>query len=144
MSGEFYADDFEIIDTQYKIEDFELNADASKTGVDIALVMDCSGNMSEEALEDAEKAAQACAEDMDTGRQQMAVVTYSDEARTLVSRTNDPESLIYGIHQSSRGGRHEYFRRPAGGSGCAGRRKRRNESAYSHGGRTGWKRGGHR
>lgn len=104
MSGEFYADDFEIIDTQYKIEDFELNADASKTGVDIALVMDCSGNMSEEALEDAEKAAQACAEDMDTGRQQMAVVTYSDEARTLVSRTNDPESLIYGIHQSSRGG----------------------------------------
>ena len=32
MASEFYADDFEIIDTQYKIEDFEMNSDASRMG----------------------------------------------------------------------------------------------------------------
>ncbi len=104
MASEFYADDFEIIDTQYKIEDFEMNSDASRMGADIAIVIDTSGSMAGTPLEDAKTAAQACVEDMDTDLQKIAVVSYSSDARTVTAKTDSRESLIYGISQMSSGG----------------------------------------
>ena len=104
MASEFYADDFEIIDTQYQIDDFEMNADASRTGVDIAIVIDTSGSMAGDPLEDAKTAAQACVEDMDTDLQQIAVVSYNSDAQTVVEKTSSRESLTYGISQMTSGG----------------------------------------
>ena len=101
MAGEFYADDFEVTDTQYKIDRFQMSADAGKAGTDIALVLDVSESMSGEILEDAKAAAQACVEAMDPDHEQIAVVTYAEEAKTQVARTSSRDPLIYGLRQSS-------------------------------------------
>lgn len=103
-ASEFYADDFEIIDTQYKIDNFKMNADSSRMGVDIAIVIDTSGSMSGEPLEDAKTAAQACVEDMDTSLQKIAVISYNSDAQTVVPKTDNRESLTYGISNMASGG----------------------------------------
>ncbi len=104
MTSEFYADDFEVIDTQYLIRDFEMNADSSRAGVDMAIVIDTSGSMAGRPLEEAKTAARACVEAMDADLQQIAVVSYSSDARTVVEKTDSRESLTYGINQMGSGG----------------------------------------
>ncbi len=104
MASEFYADDFEVIDTQYQIKDFKVSADGSKTGVDIAIVMDTSGSMEGTPLEDAKLAAEACVENMDTDVQKLSIVSYNSEAGTVVEKTDSQEKLNFGISQLSAGG----------------------------------------
>ena len=104
MASEFYADDFEIIDTQYQVADFELNADKGRSGVDIALYVYLFGSMEGTPLEDAKLAAQACVENMDTGSQKMSVISYDSDASIVVARTDSQDSLTYGISQLSSGG----------------------------------------
>ncbi len=104
MVSEFYADDFEIIDTQYQVTDFRLNSDASRLGVDIAIVLDTSGSMEGTPLEDAKLAAQACVENMDTDSQDISIISYESSASTVVERTDSQDRLNYGISQLSAGG----------------------------------------
>lgn len=97
----FVKSDFELYDTQYRIEDFELIQDEAAKQVSIALVMDQSGSMAGSPLENAKLAAETCAQNMDGETQRMALVPYADDASVAVSLTNSADRLISGIRDLS-------------------------------------------
>lgn len=100
----FGKKDFELFDTQYQIEDFELIQDEEAKRISIALVMDQSGSMSGSPLENAKLAAETCAENMDGETQRMAVIPYADSASVTVPLTNSSATLVSGIRGLSANG----------------------------------------
>ena len=100
-ADDFAKSDFELFDTQYQIQDFELIQDEEAKKVSIALVMDQSGSMSGSPLENAKLAAETCAENMDGETQRMALIPYADSASVTVPLTNSSATLVSGIRRLS-------------------------------------------
>lgn len=105
LASEFGKKDFEMIDTQYGISDFEIISDGSDAGSNIMIVMDASGSMNETPIMDSKIAAKACIDNMDTRSQSIGIVSYNENANVVVPITNSKESLINGVDSiSSNGG----------------------------------------
>lgn len=100
----FERSDFELFDTQYPIEDFQLIEDEEAKKISIALVMDESGSMAGSPLQNAKLAAEACVENMDTETQRMALIPYDDASSVAVSLTNSSARLVSGIRNLSANG----------------------------------------
>lgn len=100
----FAESDFELFDTQYQIRDFTLIRDEEASQISIALVMDHSGSMAGTPLEDAKLAAEACANEMDSTTQRMALVPYDNNSSVTVPLTNSATALISGIRDLSEAG----------------------------------------
>lgn len=103
-AGDFSESDFELFDTQYQIKDFKLIKDQESEKVSIALVMDCSGSMEGSPIEEARLAAEACADNMDTTTQRMALIPYESGSSVAVPLTNSSSTLISGIRSLRSGG----------------------------------------
>ncbi len=65
LANDFSKENFEIIDTQYSIEDFKMLDLDSRANVDIALVLDSSGSMEGLPLRDLKVAALSCVDKLD-------------------------------------------------------------------------------
>lgn len=104
LANDFSKENFEIIDTQYSIEDFKMLDLDSRANVDIALVLDSSGSMEGLPLRDLKVAALSCVDKLDIWNSKMAVVEYNSDARLVVSSTNSKNKLVNGINSIVSGG----------------------------------------
>jgi Mg-chelatase subunit ChlD len=98
LVDDFSEQDFTLVDTQYGINDFRLVRDESAKEVSIAIVLDCSGSMVGGPLEDAKKAALSCVTHMDEGDQQIAIISYSNDAALVVPKTDSQTALTSGVN----------------------------------------------
>ncbi len=97
LANDFSKENFEIIDTQYSIEDFKMLDLDSRANVDIALVLDSSGSMEGLPLRDLKVAALSCVDKLDIWNSKMAVVEYNSDARLVVSSTNSKINWSMGL-----------------------------------------------
>ncbi|MFA9378006.1 MAG: VWA domain-containing protein [Lachnotalea sp.] len=104
LANDFSKKDFELVDTGYQISDFKLVSSSESNKVDIAIVMDCSGSMSGQPLEDAKLAAKSCVNMMTTKNQSMSIVQYSTDAKIITNETNSKATLLNGIESINDGG----------------------------------------
>ncbi|WP_124068386.1 VWA domain-containing protein [Clostridium sp. E02] len=103
LISDFKKDNYEIIDTQYEINDFELES-KGYSECNIAIVMDCSGSMQGTPLSNAKVAAKSCIENMESKKQNIAVVGYSDSASLVTAKTNVKATLTNGVDTIGGGG----------------------------------------
>lgn len=78
LVNHFEADDFNVTDTNYKIQDFKFSKNTND-GTSIAMVLDGSGSMLGRPYEDAKLAILACLDNLGS-KDVMSIVTYSDAA----------------------------------------------------------------
>lgn len=97
LASDFEKGDFELIDTQYQIQDFQIVSSEENSQINIAVVMDNSGSMSGTPLDDAKLAAEACINNMDTATQKLAIITYSNSANVDVGLTSAQATLTSGV-----------------------------------------------
>lgn len=104
LVSDFSEKDFELIDTQYQIQDFSLVSSEKDRQIAIAIVMDKSGSMSGTPINDAKLAAEECINNMDTTSQKIAIVSYDDGATVDVPLTSSTAKLTSGVRDIRDGG----------------------------------------
>ena len=104
LVSDFSEKDFELIDTQYQIQDFSLITSELDGETAIAIVMDKSGSMSGTPIYDAKLAAEECINNMDTSSQKIAIVSYNDGATVDVPLTSSTATLTSGVREIGDGG----------------------------------------
>lgn len=97
LVGDFTEKDFELIDTQYAIEDFKIISDPDAEQVHMSIVMDVSGSMAGTPLEDAKLAASDCITHMDSQKQKISLISYSSDASVITAETSQKSQLLSGI-----------------------------------------------
>lgn len=100
LANEFTKEDFSVIDTQYEITDYTLKSGAESGGVNIAIVMDKSGSMDGDPIENAKQAAEEAVNHMGDNEESMMVISYDDSAyveQSLTSKTGILKQSISGI-----------------------------------------------
>lgn len=104
LANDFSKKDFELLDTGYQISDFKVESSSEADTVDIAIVMDSSGSMSGQPLEDAKLAAKSCVNMMTSKNQSMSIVQYNTDAKIVTNETNSKATLLNGIDTIYDGG----------------------------------------
>ncbi|SHJ37828.1 von Willebrand factor type A domain-containing protein [Thermoclostridium caenicola] len=101
LANDFDIGDFTFSDNGFEIPNGKVTRimDDSTRYVSIALVIDGSGSMAGDRIENAKRAVEACIRNMDPETQEMSLVIYNSEAEVLVPLTNDPDKLEQGIDQ---------------------------------------------
>ena len=93
LASNFTEKDFQLIDTQYEISDFQLISDDKAKDINIALVIDRSYSMEGAPLANAKVAAKAVVDNMDTSTQKLSVVAYNDYADICCNLNSDKTVL---------------------------------------------------
>ena len=107
LASDFEESDFDIIDTQYEIDNFKILKDENSNKVSISIVMDKSGSMDGSPIENAKIAAVEAVKHMDTDNQQISIITYSDNATVNQKLSNKKETLERVINDiNANGGTH--------------------------------------
>lgn len=93
LASDFEEEDFDLIDTQYEIEDFKILKDDESNQVSIGIVMDRSGSMDGSPIENAKMAAIEAVNNMDTETQKISIISYSDSSTVEQTLSNKKETL---------------------------------------------------
>lgn len=93
LASEFTEEDFDLIDTMYKINNFKILKDEGYNQVSLAIVMDKSGSMEGSAIDNAKSAATEAANYMEDEGEKIAIITYDDSATTSQGLTASKERL---------------------------------------------------
>lgn len=95
LANDFRTEDFTFSDNGFTISpgDVKRIEDDSNNFISIALVIDGSGSMEGERIQNARKAVEACIENLTPETQELAVVLYENAAAVLSPLTNDASAL---------------------------------------------------
>lgn len=101
LADDFTTEDFSFNDngTDIPISDVTRIEDEMANKISIALVIDGSGSMDGDRIENARRAVRACIENMDSETQELSIVIYENSARTITPLTNDTADLFNGAAQ---------------------------------------------
>lgn len=100
LANDFVTEDFSFVDEGYSISPSDITkVESDNKQISIALVIDGSGSMEGEGIENARKAVEACIDNMDPENQELSIVIYEDTGRTITELTNDPNKLRNGAEQ---------------------------------------------
>lgn len=95
LANDFRTEDFTFSDNGFAIStrDVKRIEDDSNNFISIALVIDGSGSMDGERIENARRAVEACIDNLTPETQELSVVLYENEAAVLAPLTNDVSEL---------------------------------------------------
>ena len=101
LANDFEVGDFTFTDNGYEISGRKVTriTDDTNNYISIALVIDGSGSMGGERIENARRAVEACIENMDPATQELSIVMYDDSIENLCSLTNDKAELRAGAER---------------------------------------------
>lgn len=101
LANDFEVGDFTFTDNGYEISDRKVTriTDDTNNYISIALVIDGSGSMDGERIENARRAVEACIENMDPATQELSIVMYDDGIENLCALTNDKAELRAGAER---------------------------------------------
>lgn len=95
LANDFETEDFTFSDNGFAISarDVKRIEDDSSNFISIALVIDGSGSMEGERIQNARRAVEACIDNLAPETQELSVVLYENSATVLASLTNDVAGL---------------------------------------------------
>lgn len=98
LANDFEVGDFTFTDNGYEISPQKVIriTDDTNNNISIALVIDGSGSMSGDRIENARRAVEACIDNMNPATQELSIVMYDDSIENLSSLTNDAAALRAG------------------------------------------------
>lgn len=106
LANDFTVSDFKFSDNGFDISNKKVMriTDDSNNYISIALVIDGSGSMEGDRIENARRAVEACIRNLEPETQELSIILYDDIGEILTPLTSDPTILTKGVAQINANG----------------------------------------